>query len=233
MGSIILDGKEVPCGAVVKAWKEHGMTFEGKERTVRRTKKIDLVIWHWTGGENSARTTYNTLIRRRLGVSFCIDVDGVVWQYLDPVKHDPYDVGGSMGRRGISIEVANYGFVLRNKKPPKKGRGRPTDKERIHGVRLNVARFWPEQVSAIAALTKSLCVGLGIPLRFPRESDGSLALRELTRKEKRNFTGIIGHFHKTKQKYDPGFQIFRDLNYLEESSLSSLMEKEYDLLKNK
>lgn len=191
------------------------MTFVGKKNTWKRELPPDLIIWHWTGGENSAATTYNTLINRSLGVTFCIERDGTIYQFLDPVLYDPRDTGGQMGRRSISLEVANYGFRLKGQRIPTRGKDRILDDERIHGVKLRCARFFPDQINSIAALTKVLCVELGIPMVFPREPDGSIAFRELSRQEKRVFQGIIGHFHKTDQKYDPGFHIFRELEYLE------------------
>lgn len=191
------------------------MTFRGKKNTWKRELPPDLIIWHWTGGENSAETTFNTLINRSLGVTFCIDRDGVIYQFLDPVLYDPKDTGGRMGRRSISLEVANYGFRMRGQKIPTRGKDRILDDERIHGVKLRCARFHPIQINSIAALTKVLCAELDIPMVFPREKDGSIAYRELTRPEKRVFKGIIGHFHKTDQKYDPGFHLFRELEHME------------------
>ena len=191
------------------------MTFKSKRGTTRRALKPNLIIWHWTGGENSAQTTYHTLINRNLGVAFCIDRQGVIYQFLDPVLYDPKDTGGRMGRRSISIEVANYGFRARGQRIPTRGRDRATDEERIHGVKVSCARFYPQQVESIAALTKVLCAELEIPLVFPREPTGQVAFRELDSEEKYVFRGVIGHFHKTDHKYDPGFQIFRDLEHLE------------------
>jgi len=190
------------------------MTFVGKKNTLKRELPPDVVIWHWTGGENSAETTYHTLLNRNLGVSFCIDREGVIYQYLDPVLYDPKDTGGRIGRRSISVEVANYGFRLKRQPIPGRGKDRILDDEVIHGAKVRCARFFPDQITSIAALTKVLCVELDIPMVFPREA-GSIALRVLTPKEQRAFKGIIGHFHKTTEKYDPGFHLFRELEYLE------------------
>lgn len=212
---IILGGEEYPVGAESLTWHDHGMSCAEEPRTVPRDIYPDLIIWHWTGGENSAATTYETLRQRNLGVSFCIDREGVIFQYLDPVIWDPRDTGGRMGRRSISIEGANYGFRRRGRPIPRRGRDRETDEERIHGVKTTVARFYEAQITSFAALTKALCLHLDVPMVFPREADGSIAYRELTTKEKRGFTGIIGHFHKTNWKLDPGFHLFRELDHLD------------------
>jgi hypothetical protein len=214
-GEIILNGEVASVDAATRLWPEHKMTFEKAPNVRPRKQPPSIIIWHWTGGENSAAGTYGTLINRGLGVAFCIDREGVIWQYCDPVKYDPRDTGGAIGLRSVSIEVANYGFRLRDQPIPLRGQDRATDDEKIHGVRLHVARFYPQQIYSIAALTKSLCRNLNIPMRFPRETDGSIAYRVLTNPEKRKFRGIMGHFHKTKQKYDPGFDLFRQLEHLE------------------
>ena len=213
---IILGGKRCAVDAPAVTWEQSGLTFVGKPNTKRRVQKPDVVIWHWTGGENSAATTYNTLIQRSLGVSFCIERDGTIYQYLDPVLWDPQDVGGAMGKRSISIEVANYGILLPRHPGPSRGRDRVVDDEVIHGQKVRCSRFYPVQISSIEALTITLCSELCIPLRFPREKSGEIAYRALLPREARVFTGVIGHFHKTDKKFDPGFQIFRDLESLEQ-----------------
>lgn len=215
MGSIIVGGKQVECGSLVKGWEETGMTFAGKANTIKRVGKPNLIIWHWTGGENPASGMYTTLITRRLGVEFCIDRDGVIWQFVDPLVHDPQDTSGKIGHRSVSIEIVNYGFVPKGELIPPKGRDRILDDDTIHGVKLRVARFWPDQLTAVENLTKALCESLNIPRKFPREKNGDLALRLLTPNEQKTVTGIIGHFHKTTEKYDPGFHIFRTLQRLE------------------
>lgn len=216
MGQIIIGGKKIECEGEVSTWEETGMTFAGKANTIKRIGKPNLIIWHWTAGENPASGTYTTLITRRLGVEFCIDEDGVIWQFVDPLVHDPQDTSGKIGHRSISIEVANYGFAPKGALIPPKGRGRIVDDETIHGIKLRVARFWPDQLKAIENLTRALCDTIGIPKKFPREKDGSIALRLLTLAEQKTVTGIIGHFHKTTDKYDPGFHVFRTLAHLEE-----------------
>jgi hypothetical protein len=214
-GKIILGKKTCLVGAPVRTWEDHGMTFVGKQNTWKRELPPDVILWHWTGGENSAETVYHTLINRSLGVTFCVDRDGVIYQYLDPVLYDPKDTGGEIGRRSISLEIVNYGFRLKGQPIPSKGKDRILDDEVIHGAKVRCARFFPDQLTSVAALTKVLCSELGIPMTFPREPDGKLAFRVLSKKEQRAFKGIMGHNHKTTQKYDPGWNIFRELQHLE------------------
>ncbi len=88
------------------------------------------------------------------------------------------------------------------------------DRERIHGMRLDIARFYTDQVTAVKYLVECLCNYLEIPLVLPRESDGRLALRRLSSREMRGFRGVCGHFHKTEKKVDPGFLLFHILDEL-------------------
>jgi len=221
-GQIILGGKRVDVGAPVVTYKEHEMTWSRAPNVARRELDPDLILWHWTGGENSPEGFYGNLNNRGLGITFYVTreiVDGyaVIYQYVDPVNLDPKDTGGSMGRRSISVEIANYGFLWPT---GKKKTGRGSDREvveglRVHGVKYDVARFYPGQVASVAALTKALCVELHIPMKFPREADGSLMKREMTNPEKRSFKGICEHAHKTNKKVDCGFLLVEELEYLE------------------
>lgn len=209
--SIILGGRPTAIANPSENHREHEMTFDGMKS---RLKRPDLIMWHWTGGEGSAATCYHTLLNRGLSVSFFIDRDGKIWQFADPLFWDPQDTGGQIGTRTVSIEIANYGFRRKPEHIPRRGRDRYTDTEKIHGVKIDVARFYPAQIDAVAALTKVLCRELEIPIRFPRE-DGELILRRMTWGEMAAFTGIVGHFHKTRKKLDPGFQLFRELEHME------------------
>lgn len=210
--ALILNGRERECETDVVDWKEHGYDFNNAPSTVPRKSKPDLVMLHWTGGENGAGGLTRTLRARGLGVSFFVDRYGIVYQLLDPGLRDPRDVGGYHGRRTISVEIANYGFVLRTK-VPKRGRDRQTDKERVHGMRLNIARFYPAQVRAVRLLCEFLCEVFELPLYLPRDRDGDLALRRLRGRELRKFKGVCGHLHKTDKKVDPGFLLFHILDH--------------------
>lgn len=205
--ALILNGKTRKCGVPVIDWGSHNHDFNDAPGTKERTKPPELVMLHWTGGENGVNGLCNTLRARGLGVSFFIDSEGYVFQLLDPILKDPKDVGGYHGRRTISIEIANYGFVLRGR-PPKKGRWRRVDSERIHGMHLRVARFDAPQVNSVLHLCEALGDYLNIPPAFPREENGEIAFRKLSDRELREYCGVCGHLHKTEKKVDPGFLLF-------------------------
>jgi N-acetyl-anhydromuramyl-L-alanine amidase AmpD len=75
----------------------------------------------------------------------------------------------------------------------------------IHGRKLMQFDLTPQQYDALIKLTTTLCNVLPrIKNRFPREPDGTVAMRELTKDEYERFSGILGHYHLTKGKIDPG-----------------------------
>lgn len=230
LGKTILNGRLCDVDAPVKTWYDHGMCFNEASRTLPRRQKPDIIMLHWTGGDNGPRCVYDTLVHRGLGCTYVIDREpdknhnettwseqlACIYQMADPVLYDPRDTGGLIGKRSVSLEIINYGFRFRNQTIPRKGRDRNVNVETIHGKRLNVAQFYPHQVRTVAALIKTLCRELDIPLRFPREKDGSLIERVMTIKEQHNWTGIMMHFQKTTKKTDPGLWLPRQLGHMEE-----------------
>ena len=87
--------------------------------------------------------------------------------------------------------------------------GRPDRPGRIagqlHGRTLEQPDFTPEQYESLIKLTAALArVFPKMELDYPRNPDGSLRTSALTTDEWRSFRGIVGHFHLTEGKIDPG-----------------------------
>jgi N-acetylmuramoyl-L-alanine amidase len=87
--------------------------------------------------------------------------------------------------------------------------GRPARKEmisgKIHGVTYHQYDFTDEQYRALAKLLATVNVALPkIRLDAPRGADGNVLDRALSDSELGRYTGIIGHYHVTAQKNDPG-----------------------------
>lgn len=75
----------------------------------------------------------------------------------------------------------------------------------IHGRELVQYDFTPQQYAALARLTATLCRVLPrIRPAFPRGPDGRVAPRVLTAEELSHFSGVLGHYHLTEGKIDPG-----------------------------
>lgn len=75
----------------------------------------------------------------------------------------------------------------------------------IHGRALTQYDFTNEQYRALIKLSAALCRVLPkIKPDFPRDASGHVRMDELSDAEWRAFSGILGHYHLTKDKTDPG-----------------------------
>lgn len=75
----------------------------------------------------------------------------------------------------------------------------------IHGRELTQYDYTPEQYRALIKLSATLCRALPrIKPDFPRNQEGKVRTDVLSDEEWRNFSGILGHYHLTTGKIDPG-----------------------------
>jgi N-acetyl-anhydromuramyl-L-alanine amidase AmpD len=75
----------------------------------------------------------------------------------------------------------------------------------IHGTRWRQVDFTPQQYASLAKLTAALRrVFPQIALDAPRTSDGHVRTDQLARTEIDSFKGILGHYHITTERNDPG-----------------------------
>jgi hypothetical protein len=204
---VVLLGKrhEVP-GYRVRTWHEHGVQFRaGVGFNKRRRSDIDLVVWHWTGGEGSPLTMAKPLERRKLGIEFAIDRAGVLYQFCDPGFVDTADAG-DVNHRSVGVEIVSYGMRSWDRAwvVPKLGRDRPVSEQRIHGKPVRVAAFYPAQVRAAQALAEVLSSVLDIPRAVPRSGNGEVDGEMLSPTRIKSFQGHCGHLHVSASKLDPG-----------------------------
>jgi N-acetylmuramoyl-L-alanine amidase len=207
---LIIGGEVVPCSVPVSNWHDHGLEFKvgrGARRRVPK-KEIDLFVLHWTGGEGSAKAVHRILTSRRLGVEFTIDREGKIWQHADPVTVDTFDAG-RVNPRSMGVEIVNYGFRHKSK-PPLKGRDRDEYRTQLNRQWRTFARFYPHQVASAIALVDACCNAVPtIPKRIPRDGDHKLIKRVMGGAELARYKGVIGHFHISRKKSDPGTEIFK------------------------
>ncbi len=206
---IVIGGEAVPCAADVIHWSDSGLEVKRWQGSRPRRMDIDLMVLHWTGGEGDAFRVARTLRDRRLGVEFIIDGEGVVFQCCDPVELDTFDVG-KYNRRSLGVEIVSYGFRDTDD-TPRRGRDRKTYVTQLRGRRRFFASFRQQQTCAMVALCDAVCTGLDIPRRVPREQDGSHADRTLHPRELEDYSGVVGHYHLSGHKSDPGTEPFRVL----------------------
>lgn len=75
----------------------------------------------------------------------------------------------------------------------------------IHGRRWKQVDFTPQQYESLAKLTAALRrVFPRIALTAPRTPDGHVRTDQLSRPEIDEFEGILGHYHITTERNDPG-----------------------------
>ncbi|MFN0134967.1 MAG: N-acetylmuramoyl-L-alanine amidase [Phycisphaerae bacterium] len=75
----------------------------------------------------------------------------------------------------------------------------------IHGRELRQYDYTPEQYRALIKLSATLCRALPrIKPDFPRDAAGALRMDVLSDEDWKNFSGILGHYHLTTGKIDPG-----------------------------
>ena len=90
-----------------------------------------------------------------------------------------------------------------------KGTYRPARNElvvgEIHGRRLRQYDLTPQQYESLIKLTAALATVLPeIKLDYPRDEQGKLLLRALSAEELKSYRGLLGHWHVTEAKVDPG-----------------------------
>jgi N-acetyl-anhydromuramyl-L-alanine amidase AmpD len=171
--------------------------------------------------------------QRELSVHFLLDVDGTIYQTLDlraKAHHAAIANDGSIGveiahpgawaqplnsdmRRwyvrddvgwkmrvppGIEDHVLTRDFVARPDRPE-------FVTGEVHGRTYHQFDFTPQQYTALARL----CAGLAavfprLRLDVPRDGNGEIVRRALPQDQLHAFEGIVGHFHVTADKIDPG-----------------------------
>jgi N-acetyl-anhydromuramyl-L-alanine amidase AmpD len=185
---------------------------------------VSQLVLHFDGCVNS-RSCFKSMHNRPrpsgngcgLSAHFMIDADGTIYQTLDLVERAFH--AEEANSDSIGVEICNRGKVDRSEwsKLPPDYRTRVTREVTINGERHEAYEFRPEQYESIIALTRTL-------LRlFPKikpvipELDGQPIMDTLA--DPLAFSGIMGHLHVERKKWDPGaldwHRILRALNGFE------------------
>lgn len=168
---------------------------------------------------------------RGLSCHFLLDLDGTIYQTLD-LKERAWHAAQA-NERSIGIEIANVGafadasplaaWYVKDARGtrvvvPAGDRGalppgfvpRPRRPEPVHGAiqgkNLVQYDFTEEQYEALGKLLAVLCaIFPRIELDAPRDDEGNVLDRAFASDDELNaFRGIIGHWHVTAEKVDPG-----------------------------
>ncbi len=194
---------------------------------------VDLFVIHYDVCGTSRRCFGVLQDLRGLSVHFMLDVDGTIYQTLD-LKERAWHAGTANDRSvGIEIANIGaypdmktleewYGLDCCCRRyvtfPASVDTGsirtpgyvaRPAREEavtgEINGRELHQYDLTDAQYDALIKLTATLCRVLPrIQPDYPRDEDGALRTTTLTKEELEGFNGLVGHFHITTDKVDPG-----------------------------
>lgn len=194
---------------------------------------VDLFVIHYDVCGTSRRCFEVLHDLRGLSVHFMLDLDGTIYQTLD-LKERAWHAGSANDRSvGIEIaNIGAYPDMdTLNEWYAQDADGRtcvtlpesfgdggirtadfvahPSRNEPVHGNiqgrDLIQFDFTDQQYDSLIKLTVTLCRVLPqIRSDYPRDERGHLRTTELTEAELAAFSGILGHYHITDQKIDPG-----------------------------
>lgn len=155
----------------------------------------------------STESMARVINRRGISIHFGIDNDGTIYQLLD-TQHGAYQAGHWYGNKhGIGLEIANafytkyQGWYEKNIGAPRPVV--PKGEAVVHGRGLQEhLGFYPIQIEALKALMKAIHLGLGIPLEYPQNSDGSLCTTVHPGVSGGTLAGFNNHYNFTRKKID-------------------------------
>ncbi len=196
-----------------------------------RDQVIQFVM-HYDVLGSSTRCFRGLHDNRGLSVHFMVDLDGTIYQTMD-VRDRAFHAGDN-NDVSVGVEIASIGAVstpkllqawyepdgvgVRHQFPSHIDFGklqrrdaipRPArvalQRGTIHGREWYQYDFTQEQYEALFHLGGALCREFPkIRARCPRGPDGRVLATSLPEKDRRTFEGLVGHWHVSPAKYDPG-----------------------------
>lgn len=170
----------------------------------QKSRNPTMFVAHWDVCLSTA-SMVKVIIERGLSVHFGIDNDGTIYQLLD-TKEIAWHAAG-VNSASVGVEICNG--VLPKYNEHYKKVGLPlrdiVKSDIVHGKEIGpYLGFYPEQIKAFKALTEALNKAHGIPFKTPRDKSGNYLKGVSQEVVKNTFKGVIGHFHVTTNKTDPG-----------------------------
>ena len=197
-------------------------------------KAVDQFVIHYDVCGTSRQCFRVLHDMRGLSVHFMLDLDGTIYQTLDLKERawhagtaNSRSVGieiANMGAYRASEKKPFAEWYARSNDttvitiPARLGDGgiltpnfvgRPDRPDPVVGVvqgsELTQYDFTPEQYAALTKLTATLCrIFPEMNCDYPKDEQGNLVTKILPPQELENFQGVLGHFHITTSKVDPG-----------------------------
>jgi len=171
-------------------------------RTWRRERKPKMIVTHWDA-TTSADKCRRVLQARGISTHFCIDNDGIIYQYVD-TNHVAWHAGG-VNKYSIGIDFSNAYYLKYNKYYVQKGfNERPICKNSVvHNVKLRPhLGYYPVQIEAYKKLVKVLCDQYDIPVQTPMINETVADAGVVLEAKKGKYDGIVCHYHVSRNKID-------------------------------
>ncbi|MBM4387540.1 MAG: N-acetylmuramoyl-L-alanine amidase, partial [Deltaproteobacteria bacterium] len=167
---------------------------------------LTMIVLHTDLTPTSAEC-FNTLVRRGLSTHFMIDLDGTIYQSVD--LRDASYHAGEVNNFSIGIDLNNeMPNLLENRDykytpPAEKNLERPLSETMvINGTRCRSYGYSDAQYVALLELLKTLVkLFPNIKPESPFNEKGEIITTML---EDMNFPGIVGHWHISPTRWDPG-----------------------------
>ena len=156
---------------------------------------------------------FNVLQNERgLSCHFLIDNDGTIYQTID-LSLMAYHAS-EWNTASIGVEFCNRGDAKKEPDYYSSGKRGPQRKPipcRINGHTILAFDYTPAQYDAFMKLARALQRLLpNLPAEFPQSSAGVASWDTMRTSASFSFSGYIGHYHLTNQKWDPGPFDFKD-----------------------
>jgi len=171
-------------------------------KTYHRERKPNMIVTHWDA-TTSAEKCRRILQARGISTHFCIDNDGMIYQYVD--TNNTAWHAGKVNKYSIGIDFSNAYYLKYSDYYTEKGfNKRPICKDSIvHGVRLkHHLGYYPVQIEAYKRLVKILCDHYDIPLQTPMKNTKLADTGVVSEAAKGKYKGIVCHYHLTRNKID-------------------------------
>ncbi|HEY5921332.1 MAG TPA: N-acetylmuramoyl-L-alanine amidase [Kofleriaceae bacterium] len=149
---------------------------------------------------------------RGLSCHFLVDNDGTIYQTIDLSLMAYHAAEWNVS--SIGVEFCNRGDA--KKEPNYYDRGRAGPKRdvkpcKINGHTILAFDYTPAQYESFTKLCRALQRLLpNLPAEFPQSSAGVQSWDTMPTGASHGFSGYIGHYHLTNQKWDPGPFDFKD-----------------------
>lgn len=195
---ILVNGKKIPIDWDVKLDLIKPGAFK-KSKTVRDP---NMIVTHWDVCTSAAKCK-TVLEARNISTHFCIDNDGIIYQYLD--TNDVAWHAGKVNKYSIGIDFSNAYYTKYNSLYKKRGfPERPVlENSRVHGVKLKPhLGYYKVQIEAYKRLVDVISWQYNIPLVVPTNDDGELITAVHDPAARGKFKGVVCHYHLTRRKID-------------------------------